>query len=95
MAWKLLNEYGRTEEDVAVALGITQAAVRNYSKSIRGDRKIILRIASVRELMYMIDDITADLARSKVYTPYTMSKFIEIYNFQTFFIDHMSRSLLN
>ena len=81
LACKLLNEYGRKEEEVARALGITQAAVSNYSRCIRGDRTIILRIASVQELMYMIDDIAADLARSKVYTPYAMSKFIEICNF--------------
>lgn len=81
LACKLLNEYGRKEEEVARALGITQAAVSNYSRCIRGDRRIILRIASVQELMYMIDDIAADLARSKVYTPYAMSKFIEICNF--------------
>jgi hypothetical protein len=29
----------------------------------RGDRRIILRIVSIQELMYMIDDIAANLAK--------------------------------
>jgi predicted transcriptional regulator len=39
LACKLLNEYGHKEEEVARALGITQAAVSNYSRCIRGDRR--------------------------------------------------------
>jgi uncharacterized protein len=70
LACKLLNKYDCKEEDVARALGITQAAVSNYSRCTRGDRRIILRIASIQELMRMIDDIAADLARSKAYSIY-------------------------
>lgn len=81
LAWKLINKYDCKEEDVARALGITQAAVSNYSRCTRGDRRIILRIASIQELMYMIEGIAANLARSKAYTPYAMSKFLEICDF--------------
>lgn len=81
LACKLLNRYDCKEGDIARALGITQAAVSNYSRCTRGDRRIISRITSIHELMFMINDIAADLARSKTYTPYTMSKFIEICNF--------------
>jgi predicted transcriptional regulator len=81
LAWKLINEYGHREEDVAKALGITQAAVSNYARYARGDRRIIVRFSSNHDIMHMIDDIAANLVRSKVYTPYAMSKFIEICNF--------------
>jgi predicted transcriptional regulator len=52
LAWKLLNNYDCKEEDVARALCITQAAVSNYSRCTRGNRTIILRIASIQELIY-------------------------------------------
>ena len=81
LAWKLINEYGSKEKDVARALGITQAAVSNYVRCVRGDRRIIVRFASIQDIMHMIDDIAANLARSKVCTPYAMSKFIEICDF--------------
>jgi uncharacterized protein len=81
LAWKLINEYGHREEDVAKALGITQAAVSNYARCARGDRRFVVTFSSIREIMHMIDDIAVNLAETKVYTPYAMSKFIEICNF--------------
>jgi predicted transcriptional regulator len=72
---KLIEEYGMRENDVAKAVGITQAAVSNYIRYTRGNR-----LSSTKEIMHIIEDIAADLAQSGTYTPYTMLKFMEICN---------------
>lgn len=80
LALKLIEEYGMRENDVAKAVGITQAAVSNYIRYTRGNRKVIERLSSTKEIMHIIEDIAADLAQSGTYTPYTMLKFMEICN---------------
>ena len=78
LALKLIEEYGMREDDVAKAVGITQAAVSNYARCTRGNRKVIERLSSIREIMHIIEDSAADLAQSRIYTPHTMLKFMEI-----------------
>lgn len=80
LALKLIEEYDMREDDVAKAVGITQAAVSNYARCTRGNRKVMERLSSTKEIMDIVEDIAADLARSRIYTPHTMSRFMEICN---------------
>jgi predicted transcriptional regulator len=36
------------------------------------------RLSSIREIMHIVEDSAADLAQSRIYTPHTMLKFMEI-----------------
>ena len=84
LAKKLIREYSLKEEDVARVLGITQAAVSNYVRGIRGDVELISKLVSVREVMRMIDDIARDLSTNKAYTPSTLAKFIGLCNYMRY-----------
>lgn len=84
LAKKLIREYSLKEEDVARVLGITQAAVSNYVRGTRGDVELISKLASVREVMRMIDDIARDLSTNKAYTPSTLAKFIGLTNYMRY-----------
>jgi len=80
LALKLIEEYDMREDDVAKAVGITQAAVSNYARCTRGNRKVMERLSSTKEIMDIVEDIATDLARSRIYTPHTMLRFMEICN---------------
>jgi predicted transcriptional regulator len=69
---------------VAKVLGITQAAVSNYLRGIRGDIGLISKLESVYEVIQMIDDIARDLAANKAYTPSTMAKFVKLCNYMRY-----------
>jgi predicted transcriptional regulator len=81
LARKLTGEYDMKEEVVAKVLGVTQAAVSNYVRGTRGDTELMSKLTLVDQIIEMIDDIARDLASNKAYTPYTMSKFIELCNY--------------
>ncbi|MGN6631938.1 MAG: transcriptional regulator [Nitrososphaeraceae archaeon] len=84
LAVKLIREYKMKEELVARALGITQAAVSNYIRGTRGDTDLITKLTSFQEVMRMIDEIARDLAGNNAYTPFTMSKFLQLCNYMRF-----------
>lgn len=84
LAKKLIKDYRLKEEDVARVLGITQAAVSNYVRGTRGDMELISKLADVREVMRMVDDIARDLSTNKAYTPSTMAKFVELCNYMRY-----------
>ena len=84
LARKLINDYGLKEELVAKVPGVTQAAISNYVRGTRGDVDLISKLGSVDHVIAMIDDIARDLAGNKAYTPYTMSKFIELCNYMRY-----------
>lgn len=81
LAQKLTSEYYMKEEIVAKVLGVTQAAISNYVRGTRGDIELIGKLSLVDQIAEMINDIARDLASNRAYTPYTMSKFIELCNF--------------
>lgn len=81
LAQKLTSEYYMKEEIVAKVLGVTQAAISNYVRGTRGDIELIGKLSLVEQIAEMIDDIARDLAANRAYTPYTMSKFIELCNY--------------
>jgi len=84
LAVKLIREYKMKEELAASALGITQAAVSNYIRGTRGDTDLITKLRSFREVMRMIDEIARDLAGNNAYTPFTMSKFLQLCNYMRY-----------
>jgi uncharacterized protein len=84
LAKKLIKEYDLKEEVVANVLGITQAAVSNYLRGTRGDVELISKLGSLHEVMRMVDDIARDLSTNKAYTPNTMAKLIELFNYMRY-----------
>lgn len=84
LARKLIKEYDLKEEVVAKVLGITQAAVSNYLRGTRGDNELISKLGSFQEVMRMVDDIARDLSTNKAYTPITMAKLIELFNYMRY-----------
>jgi predicted transcriptional regulator len=80
LASKLIERYGMCECDIAKAIGITQAAVSNYARCTRGNRKVMEKLLSTREIMDIVKDIAADLSQSRIYTPNAMLRFTEICN---------------
>ncbi|MDR4510950.1 MAG: transcriptional regulator [Nitrososphaeraceae archaeon] len=84
LAKKLIKEYKMKEEIVAKVLGVTQAAISNYVRGIRGDIELIDKLLSVPEVMRKVDDIAQDLVSNKAYTPSTMAKFVELCNFMRY-----------
>lgn len=84
LAKKLMKDYDLKEEVVAKVLGITQAAVSNYLRGTRGDDELISKLSSFQEVMRMVDDIARDLSTNKAYTPITMSKLIELFNYMRY-----------
>jgi predicted transcriptional regulator len=95
LARKLIIEYELKEELVARVLGVTQAAISNYIRGTRGDSQLISKLASVPQVMVMIEDIARDLASHKLYTPSTMAKFVELCNYMryTFIICDVHHSI--
>jgi predicted transcriptional regulator len=84
LAQKLTKEYLLKEDDVAKVLGVTQAAVSNYVRGIRGDTQLVAKLESVDEIMRMVEDIARDLAANKTYSPSTMAKFVQLCNYMRY-----------
>lgn len=92
---KLIRDYNLKEETVAKLLGITQAAVSNYIRGIRGDISLVTKLENNPEVMKMINDISKDLSTNKAYLPSTMTKFIQLCNYMryTFIICDVHHSI--
>jgi predicted transcriptional regulator len=92
---KLIKDYNLKEETVAKLLGITQAAVSNYIRGIRGDISLVTKLENNLEVMKMINDISKDLSTNKAYLPSTMTKFIQLCNYMryTFIICDVHHSI--
>ena len=62
-------------------LGVTQAAISNYIRGIRGDPKLIEKLLEEKQVATMITEISDNLASDKAYTPSSLSKFIGLCNY--------------
>jgi len=62
-------------------LGVTQAAVSNYIRGIRGDPKLIEKLLCEEQVANMINEISDDLSSDRAYTPSSLSKFIGLCNY--------------
>ena len=70
-----------SEDEISKMLGVTQAAVSNYIRGIRGDPKLIEKLLQEEQVVTMINEITDNLASDKAYTPSSLSKFIGLCNY--------------
>ena len=81
LAKKLTADYGIREDQIAKMLGVTQAAVSNYIRGTRGDPALIEKLLREKNVAKMIEDLGADLASDRAYTPSSLSKFISLCNY--------------
>ena len=81
LAKKLAANHNIREDEISRMLGVTQAAVSNYIRGIRGNPELIEKLLAEEQVVKMIADITYRLATEKDYTPATLSKFIGLCNY--------------
>ena len=77
----LAKKYKIREDEISRLLGVTQAAVSNYIRGIRGDPKLIEKLLEEKQVASMITEITDNLASDDAYTPLSLSKFIGLCNY--------------
>ena len=81
LAKDLADKYNIREDEISRLLGVTQAAVSNYIRGIRGDPKLIEKLLEEKQVASMITEITDNLASDNAYTPLSLSKFIGLCNY--------------
>ena len=81
LAKDLAKKYKIREDEISRLLGVTQAAVSNYIRGIRGDPKLIEKLLEEKQVASMITEITDNLASDDAYTPLSLSKFIGLCNY--------------
>jgi len=81
LAKKLAGNHKIREDEISKMLGVTQAAISNYIRGIRGDPKLIEKLLSEEEVAKMINDLSDSLASDMAYTPSSLSKFIGLCNY--------------
>ncbi len=81
IAQQLVKRYEFSQTDVAQVLGVTQAAIYHYMNGSRGNNSVVRKLKRNRQIMLMIDDITKNLNDNQHFTPYCMSKYIELFNY--------------
>lgn len=95
IARELSIKYDFSQEDIASVLGITQAAVSYYISGNRGCDSTIRKLRSNQNVMRFVNDIVKELNRNHSFTPYCMSKYIEMFNYikHSLFICKIHRSV--
>ena len=81
LAKDLAHKHNIREDEISKMLGVTQAAVSNYIRGIRGDPKLIEKLVQEKQVAKMIQEISDNLASDKAYTPSSLSKFIGLCNY--------------
>ena len=81
LAKDLANKHNIREDEISKMLGVTQAAISNYIRGIRGDPKLIEKLLEETQVADMINEISDNLASDKAYTPSSLSKFIGLCNY--------------
>ena len=81
LAKNLAKKYNVREDQISQMLGVTQAAVSNYIRGIRGDPKLIEKLLEEKQVANMITEISDNLASDKAYTPSSLSQFIGLCNY--------------
>jgi len=81
LAKDLAKKHSIREDEISRLLGVTQAAVSNYIRGIRGDPKLIEKLLEEKQVVSMITEITDNLASDDAYTPLSLSKFIGLCNY--------------
>ena len=81
LAVDLAKKHNIREDEISRLLGVTQAAVSNYIRGIRGDPKLIEKLLQEKQVASMINEISDSLASNNAYTPLSLSKFIGLCNY--------------
>nr|AIF11510.1 putative transcriptional regulator [uncultured marine thaumarchaeote KM3_52_F05]AIF11552.1 putative transcriptional regulator [uncultured marine thaumarchaeote KM3_52_H04] len=81
LAKDLAKNHNIREDEISQMLGVTQAAVSNYIRGIRGDPKLIEKLLEEKQVASMITEIGDNLASDNAYTPLSLSKFIGLCNY--------------
>ncbi len=81
LAVDLAKKHNIREDEISRLLGVTQAAVSNYIRGIRGDPKLIEKLLQEKQVASMITEISDSLASDNAYTPLSLSKFIGLCNY--------------
>ena len=81
LAKELAKKHNIREDEISRLLGVTQAAVSNYIRGIRGDPKLIEKLLEEKQVASMITEISDSLASNNAYTPLSLSKFIGLCNY--------------
>ena len=81
LAKNLAENHDVREDEISKMLGVTQAAISNYIRGIRGDPKLIEKLLGEEQVANMINEISDDLSSDRAYTPSSLSKFIGLCNY--------------
>lgn len=81
LAKKLAEDHKIREDEISKMLGVTQAAVSNYIRGIRGDPQLIQKLLAEEQVSKMVDDLSDSFASDMAYTPSSLSKFIGLCNY--------------
>ena len=81
LAKDLAKKHNIREDEISRMLGVTQAAISNYIRGMRGDPKLIKKLQEENQVASMLADISDNLASDRAYTPSSLSKFIGLCNY--------------
>jgi len=81
LAKKLAKDHKIREDEISKMLGVTQAAVSNYIRGIRGDPQLIQKLLAEEQVSKLVDELTDSLSSDMAYTPSNLSKFIGLCNY--------------
>jgi len=81
LAKNLAKKHNIREDEISRLLGVTQAAVSNFIRGIRGDPKLIEKLLEDKQVASMITEISDNLSSDSAYTPLSLSKFIGLCNY--------------
>ena len=69
IAKDLAKKHNIREDKISQMLGVTQAAISNYIRGIRGNPELIEKLLAEKQVAIMITDISDSLASDNAYTP--------------------------
>jgi len=81
IAKDLANKHNIREDKISQMLGVTQAAIINNIRGIRGNPELIEKLLAEKQVASMIFDISDNLSSDNAYTPSSLSKFIGLCNY--------------
>lgn len=81
LARKLSENHKIREDEISKMLGVTQAAVSNYIRGVRGDKRLIDKLLAEDRISVMLTELTDKLASDMAYTPSSLSMFLGMCNY--------------
>jgi len=78
IAKKLISDYGLSQKQAAEKLGISQPAISQYNKNIRGVKNYLFQEKDATDF---IDDLTKKIANNEVTTDKLNYEFLELMKF--------------